>query len=111
MSTTSKPLITSKYAANSETTEYTAPSGIRTIIDKFTSYNGTGGGVALTVKLVPNGGSAGASNVIYSKTIAAGETYTWPEIVGHVLESGGFISVIAGAGSSIVIRSSGRENT
>jgi hypothetical protein len=111
MSTRSLPLILSKYAPDGETTEYTCPAGTRTIIDKFTSYNGTGGGVALTVKLVPTGVSAGASHITYSKTVAAGEAYTWPEIVGHVLEPGGFISVIAGAASSLVIRASGRENT
>jgi hypothetical protein len=111
MTTTAKPLVLAKYAANSETTEYTAASGMRTIIDKISAYNGTAGPVALTLKLVPNGGTASASNTMAVKTIAAGVTETYPEVVGQVLEAGGFISVLAGAATSIVIRISGREVT
>lgn len=111
MSVTAKPLIVAKYAANSVTTEYTAPSGIRTIIDKFTGSNGTAGAVSLEINLVPVAGSAGASNLVMTKSLAAGETYTFPEIVGHVLESGGFIAVEASSATSIVIRASGREVT
>lgn len=111
MSVISKPLITSKYASNAETTEYTASTGMRTILDKFTGYNGTGGAVTLTVRLVPSGGTAGASNATVSKSLAAGETYTFPEVVGHVLEASGFVSVLASAATSIVIRCSGREVT
>jgi hypothetical protein len=110
MTVTSKPLVTAKYATNAETTEYTA-SGLRAIIDKFTGYNGTAGAVTLTVKLVPNGGSAGASNIIVTRAIAAGATDTFPEVVGHTLEPGGVLSVLAGASTSIVIRCTGREVT
>ena len=110
MTVTSKPLILSKYAIAGETTEYTA-TGLRTIIDKMTGYNGTGGAVTLTVKLVPNTVAAGASNITVSRAIAAGATDTFPEIAGHSLEPGGFISVLAGAATSIVIRCSGREVT
>lgn len=110
MTVTSKPLIVSKYAANAETNEYTA-NGLRTIIDKFTGYNGTGGPVTLTVKLVPNGGTAGASNITVSRAIAAGATDVFPEVPGHSLEPGGFISVLASAATSVVIRCTGREVT
>jgi hypothetical protein len=111
MTTTSKPLVTSQYASNAQTTYYTAGTGVRTILDKFTAYNGTAGAVSLTVNLVPSAGAAAATNVQVVKSIAAGETYTFPEIVGHVLESGGFISTIASAATSLVIRVSGRENS
>jgi hypothetical protein len=107
MTVIAKPLITSKYASNAETTEYTAPSGTRTIIDKFTGYSATGG--TLTVKLVASGGTASADEIIEAKTLAAGETHTFPGIVGHSLEAGGFISVICSAASNTVIRASGRE--
>ena len=109
MTVTAKPLVTAAYASNTEATAYTTPAGVRTIVDKFTGYNSTAGAVSLTVKIVPNAGTAGASNVLAVKSLAAGETYNFPEIVGHVMESGGFISVLAGAASAIVIRSSGRE--
>ena len=49
MTVTSKPLITAAYAANAETTEYTASAGMRTIIDKFTGTNVTAGAVTLTI--------------------------------------------------------------
>ena len=109
MTVVSKPLVTAKYAANSETTEYTTPLGTRTILDKCSGYNGTAAAASITFKLVPSGGTAGASHVIASKTISVGETYTFPEVVGHVLEPSGFLSIIAGTASAIVIRVSGRE--
>lgn len=110
MTVTAKALIDSKYAENAQTTQYTA-TGVRTIIDKFTAFNGTAGAVTLTVSLVASGGTASADEVMVTRSIAANETYTFPELVGHVLNSGGFISTLAGAASSLVIRSSGREVT
>lgn len=37
------------------------------------------------------------------------EVYTFPEIVGQVLNAGDFISTIAGTATSVNIRASGRE--
>ena len=111
MTTVSKPLVTAAYASNSQTTVYTASAGMRTIIDKISAYNGTGAPVTLAINLVPASGAAGASNLMASKTIAAGVTENFSEIVGQVLEPSGFISAIAGSASAIVLRISGRENT
>lgn len=109
---TAKPLFTPLQAQNAETSQYTAPTGTRTIIDKFTGTNTTAGAQTLTVKLVQSGGAAGAANTIVSaKTIQPGETYTFPEIVGHVLNPGDFISTLASAAAAITIRASGREVT
>lgn len=108
MSVTAKPLVTSGYAAATETTIYTS-TGVRTILDKFTVYNSDTAPITYTVKLVPSSGTAGASHVIVSKVVAVGETYTLPEVIGHVLEPGGFISEIASTGSKLVRRVSGRE--
>jgi hypothetical protein len=44
-----------------------------------------------------------------ARTIVPNETYTCPELVGHVLEAGGFISTLASAATSLTIRCSGRE--
>jgi hypothetical protein len=110
MTVTAKPLFNAKQAENAETTQYTAPAGTRTIIDKFTGTNTTGAAATLTIKLVPSGGAAGAGNTITSaKTLQAGESYTFPEIVGHVLSPGDFISTLAGTATAITIRASGRE--
>lgn len=112
MAVIARSLIASKQAENSQTTQYTAPSGTRTIIDKFTATNSTAGAVTLGVNIVTSGGSSGASNLIVDdKSIAAGETYTFPEVVGHVLNPGDFISTLASAATSLTIRASGREVT
>lgn len=106
---TPKTLLEAKYAENSQTTQYTA-TGVKTIIDKFTAANDTGSTATLKVNIVASGGSASASNlVLATKSIAAGETYTCPELVGQILSAGDFISTLAGTASAIVIRISGRE--
>lgn len=110
MTVTAKPLFEATQAAAAETTAYTTPAGTRTIIDKMTGTNTTGGVATLTIKLIPNGGAAGASTtIVQAKTLQAGETYTFPEVVGHVLNAGGFISLLASAAASITVRASGRE--
>ena len=109
MSVTAKTLIPAKQAESTQTTQYTTPGSTRTIIDKFTGTNTTAGAVTLAVHLVTLAGAAGDSNKIVLKSLAAGETYTFPEIVGHVLDAGDFISTIASAATSITIRASGRE--
>lgn len=109
MTVTVKNIIPRKQAESSETTQYTA-TGVTTIIDKFTVTNTTAGVVAITVKLIASGGGASAANTIISaKGIAAGETYTAPELVGQVLAPGGFISTLAGSATSLTISASGRE--
>ena len=110
MTVTAKTLVEATQAPAVDTTIYTAPASTRTIIDKFTGTNVTAGVVPLTVNIVAAAGAAGAANVIsQTKNIAAGDAYTFPEIVGHVLNAGDFISVKAGAGASINVRASGRE--
>lgn len=109
MSVTTKVLIDTKQAENSQTSQYTA-TNVKAIIDKFTAINTTAGAVTLSVNIIPSGGSAGDGNlVVKTKSIGAGQTYTFPELVGQYLESGMFISTIASAASSITIRCSGRE--
>lgn len=113
MATTPKVLIPSKLAEAAETTQYplNAADSVRTAIDKFTAHNGTAANATLTVRLVPANGSAGAANATVVKTIAPSRTETFPELVGHMLEPGDFISTLCGTASSIVIRASGRQFT
>lgn len=110
MTVQAKALFSPLQIAAGETTQYTTPAATHTILDKFTGTNTTAGAVTITVKLVPSGGAAGVSNVIVStKSIAPGECYTFPELVGHVLNPGDFISTLASAGAAITVRASGRE--
>ncbi len=109
MATVYKCVLESKDTENSQTTQYTAPTGTKFIIDKFTVYNRSGAAATLTINMVASGGSAAASNVKLVRSVAIGETYTLPEIVGHVLNAGDLISTLASAASALVIRISGRE--
>ena len=110
MTVVAKTLYESAQIPTAETTLYTAPANTRTIIDKATITNTTAGAVTATVKLVPSGGSVGASNtVISAQSIAAGASYLCPELAGHILNTGDFVSALAGAATSLTIRISGRE--
>jgi phage tail tape-measure protein len=112
MTVSAKTLIEPVQAAAANTTQYTAPAATRTIIDKFTGTNTTAAVATLTVNLVASGGGASATNTIVSaKPLAPGECYTFPEIVGHVLNPGDFISTLAGTAAAISVRASGREVT
>jgi hypothetical protein len=109
MAVTVKALIPAKQAEGSQTTQYTA-TNCRAIIDKFTATNTSGSNVTISVNIVISGGTAAASNLIVdTRSIAPDQTYTFPELVGQVLDAGNFISTIASAATSLTIRASGRE--
>jgi len=102
-------IIPRKQAENVQTKQYTAVN-CKTIIDKFTATNTSGANVTLSVNLVENGGTEGNSNLVSKiRTITPNETYTFPELIGQVLEGGGFISTLASASTSLTISASGRE--
>lgn len=109
MSSTTDVLFGAKAAENAQTTQYTSPNKIATIIDKFTARNYSGAAVTLSVNIVTSGGAAASSNLVVSYTLAAGETYIFPEVVGQYLEPGDFISTLAGAATSVSIRACGRQ--
>jgi hypothetical protein len=109
MAVTARVLVPPKQLENAQTAQYTA-TNVRAIIDKATVTNTSASNVTLSVNLVTVSGSAGASNLIIdNRTIVPDETYLCPELVGQVLEAGGFISTIAGAATSLTMRVSGRE--
>jgi hypothetical protein len=111
MTVTAKVLIPAKIAENAQTTQYSA-SGVTAIIDKFTATNYSAVAATISVNLVTATDTAGNQNLITkSKTLQPSEVYTFPELVGQILASGGFISTLAGTASSINIRASGREIT
>jgi hypothetical protein len=108
---TAKCLLESKQAENSLTTQYTAGTGTRTIIDKFVAYNANAASQTLTVYITASGGTASGEEIQIVKALASGETYSFPELVGQILNAGDFISTNASAATSINIRISGREIT
>jgi hypothetical protein len=104
-------LVPAQTANNTQSTVYTA-TGVTAIIDKFTATNYSAAVATISVNLVNPGGTASNDDLIVkTKTLQAGETYTFPELVGHVLRPSGFISTLAGTASAINIRVSGREVT
>lgn len=111
MAFTIKNIIPRKQAENSQTTQYTA-TNCRCSITKFTATNTSAANATLSVNLVILGGTAGDDNLVLKLvSIPPSGTYTCPEVVGQVLESGGFISTIAGTATAITISASGTEIT
>ncbi len=109
MAVSTRVLIPAKTAENTQTTQYTA-TNVTTVIDKFTATNYSATAATISVNLVAASGSTGNDNLIVkAKTLQPSETYTFPELVGQVLNPGGFISTIAGTATAINIRASGRE--
>ena len=109
MTVTAKNLVPAKTVEDTQTTQYIA-NGVTTIIDKFTATNYSGSSATISVNLITATGTASNDNLIVKqRTLAASETYIFPELVGQILPSGGFISTIAGTTSAINMRVSGRE--
>jgi len=109
MTVTAKNLVPAKTVEATQTTQYIA-NGVTTIIDKFTATNYSGSAVTISVNLITPTETASNDNLIVkAKSLAASETYIFPELVGQILPSGGFISTIAGTASAINMRVSGRE--
>ena len=109
MTVTAKNLVPAKTVEATQTTQYIA-NGVTTIIDKFTATNYSGSSATISVNLITATGAASNDNLIVKqRTLAASETYIFPELVGQILPSGGFISTIAGTASAINMRVSGRE--
>jgi hypothetical protein len=111
MAVTPKKLVASQQLAATNGTLYTA-TNCYTIIDKFTLVNTTAGAVTATIDIVDATGLAGATErVISARSLAAGESYTCPEMVGHILNPSDTIQGLASAATSITVRASGREVT
>ncbi len=109
MTVTVKNIVPAKIVEATQTTQYTA-SNVTTIIDKFTATNYSAAAAAISVNLVAVAGTAGNLNLISkTKTLQPTEVYTFPELVGQVLNPGDFISTLAGTAASINMRVSGRE--
>ena len=104
MAVTPKALITSQQLTNAAATYYTS-TNIVTIVDKFTLTNTTAGAVTATVSI---GADAASTRIISARSIAPGECYICPEMVGQVLNAGELIQALCSANTSLTIRASGR---
>jgi hypothetical protein len=111
MTVTARNLVPAKFVENTQTTQYIVPTNITvTIIDKFTATNISGSTATISVNLVTGSDTPGDQNLINkTKSLAAAETYTFPELVGQIMPTASYVSAIASAASAINIRVSGRE--
>ena len=108
MTVTVSNIILPKFAEASNAAQYTSDK-VKTLIDKFTVTNVSASSQTISIHIVNSGGSASDANVVVkSKALFSGQTYSCPELIGHVLEDGAFISTIASATSALSIRASGR---
>ena len=108
MTVTVKVLIPAKQAEGIQTTQYTA-TNCKTIIDKFTATNYSASAATLSVNLVMSLDNPGNANLLVKTvSIQPGQTYLFPELIGHVMVSGGTLSTIAGTATAISIRASVR---
>ena len=111
MTVTVRNIIPRKQAENTQTTQYTAVNA-KCVIDKFTVTNTGTANATISVNLVASGGTPSNDNLVTkARAIVPGETWSAPELVGQVLESGGYISTIASAAATLTISASGREIT
>jgi hypothetical protein len=89
-------------------TLYTCPSNTRVRIVAATATNDTTIAETFTIYRVPNGDTAGDANVVINtKSLGDKESYTCPELVGHILEAGDSIQGLAGTASQITMHISG----
>lgn len=103
-------LIPRKQAEATQVTQYTVKTGSVVVIDKFTATNTSVNNATISVNLPGNTQTPGDANIItYTRNIAPKETYTFPELIGQVVDSDGFISTIASIASTLTITASGRE--
>lgn len=94
---------------NAEAALYTAE--VRSIIDKLTCYNRGASATTVTIKILDASATTGNEHILAVKTLQPGESYTFPEIVGHPLEVGDSVREVAGAANSINRRMGGRRVT
>lgn len=103
-------LVAGSVLTNGVLTYYTA-TNVRATIQNATVVNTTAGAVTVTIHLVPSGGSPSASNMkISAQSVAAGQSYLCPELIGANVMVGGTIQALASANASLTLMISGLES-
>jgi len=97
--------------ANTETNLYVCPTAqTTTTLIKQVLVTNTGSATTFDLSLVPQGGTAGTTNRLFSAlALSANETVLLD--VSQVMSSGDFISTKSGAGSTVNVTISGVENS
>lgn len=79
-----------------------------TAIDKITATNE---GAAMATAAVQLLSPDGAQTVSFTKALPPGATWSFPEVVGHILNPGGKFNVISPTANAVKFRASGRKFT
>jgi hypothetical protein len=105
MAVTPKALIEVQQLTASAATYYTS-TNIVTIIDSFKLVNVDTVARTATVSI---GANAGGTQFIVARSLAPGECYNCPEMVGQILNAGDLIQALADSANKVNIRASGRQ--
>ena len=84
--------------ATSAAAVHTQAANTRSVITAISMYANTAVTDAV-VHLVPSGGSASDTNLVFQRDFALDETYTAPELIGQGIEAGGTLQAGDGSGS------------
>ena len=87
---------------------FTSPANTLTTISACSVTNTTATARTLTMHLVPNAGTADATNVICSaRVVAAGETYNVAGAIGQTIPAGGTLQALSDAAAALTLVASG----
>lgn len=104
-----KNLVPGTVLGTTASTLYTVPTGTYTTISAMTTTNSGSGVVEVSVHLVPSGGSADDSNLVFKRNIAPGESRIVGEVVAQSLHVGWTIQALASVATSVNMVASGYE--
>lgn len=91
-------------------TYYAVPANTLTTIAAATLTNSTATARTATIHLVPNAGTAGATNVILSaRVIAPGESYNVASMIGQTIPAGATIQALSDLAAALTFVASGYE--
>ena len=91
-----------------DTTLFICPANTRVRVVAGTATNDSAVAKWISFHRVPSGGAVGDANIIINaKVIGDKESYTLPEIVGHILEPGDLISSITETAATLTVHLSG----
>lgn len=104
----SKVFIPTKFVEEAQTRQY-SPTGAKALIYKFTALNNTANSAEIKVYITKSGDLPSADTLVSSRLMYSGHMYNFPEVAGHILESGDSIYTECSEPDAIVIRMSGKE--
>lgn len=105
-----KRLINGIQAGATAAPVYDTPALKHTTISAMTATNTSTNVVALTIHLVPEGGTATAENaILYQRNLSPGESRVIGEAIAQTMAPGGSIYASASAAAAITLVASGYE--